>query len=101
MTLASFMLATMDILTVPFQNVEASAAKKDFYISKIDSEIFSRIKGKSYKDNCPLPLEDLRYLHLLHKDLNGNTVEGELSAMFILRRRYLISLLNCMKQIMP
>ena len=25
-----------------------------------------------------MPLEDLRYLHLLHKDLNGNTVEGEL-----------------------
>ena len=49
-----------------------------FYISKIDDEIFSRIKGKSYKDNCPLSLDDLRYVHVLHKDFNGETQEGEL-----------------------
>lgn len=49
-----------------------------FYMKKIDDEIFSRIKGKSYKDNCTLPLEDLRYIHVLHKDLDGNTHEGEI-----------------------
>ena len=46
--------------------------------SEITPEIFARIKGKSYKDNCPLPLADLRYLHVLHKDFEGNTHEGEL-----------------------
>ena len=49
-----------------------------FWISEIDEATFARIKGKSYKDNCPIPLEDLRYLHVLHKDINGITHEGEL-----------------------
>ena len=49
-----------------------------FYVSKITPEIFARIKGKSYKDDCTLPLEDLRYIHVLHKDLDGNTHEGEI-----------------------
>ena len=49
-----------------------------FYMSKINDEIFARIKGKSYKDDCTLPLEDLRYVHVLHKDLEGNTHEGEI-----------------------
>ena len=49
-----------------------------FYMSKIDDEIFARIKGKSFKDDCTLPREDLRYIHVLHKDLEGNTHEGEM-----------------------
>ena len=49
-----------------------------FWISEIDEATFARIKGKSYKDNCPIPLEDLRYLHVLHKDINGITHGGEL-----------------------
>ena len=51
---------------------------KAFYISEIDEKIFARIDGKSYKKNCPLPLKELRYLHVLHKDLSGKTLEGEL-----------------------
>ncbi len=53
-------------------------ADDGFYVSKINDDIFARIKGFSYKDNCTLPLEDLRYIHVLHKDLDGNTHEGEL-----------------------
>lgn len=49
-----------------------------FSISEINDEIFARIKGKSYKDNCPIPLDDLRYLHILHKDAEGITHGGEL-----------------------
>ena len=49
-----------------------------FKISEIDSTIFSRIKGKTFKDDCTLPLEDLRYLNLLHKDIKGNTLNGEM-----------------------
>ena len=52
--------------------------EKTFYIAEIDEKIFARIDGKSYKKNCPLPLSELRYLHVLHKDLIGNTLEGEL-----------------------
>lgn len=49
-----------------------------FYIATIDENIFARIDGKSYKKDCPLPLTELRYLHVLHKDLSGRTLEGEL-----------------------
>ena len=49
-----------------------------FKISKIDDKIFARIKGKSFKDDCTLPVEDLRYLNLLHKDIKGNTLQGEM-----------------------
>lgn len=50
----------------------------DFFIAKIDEKIFSRIDGKSYKKNCTVPLEDLRYLQVLHKNLSGETLSGEL-----------------------
>ena len=49
-----------------------------FYISEITDDIFARIKGKSFKDECTLPREDLRYLHVLHKDKDGVTHEGEM-----------------------
>ena len=51
---------------------------KSFFIAEINEKIFARIVGKSYKKNCPLPLDELRYLHVLHKDLNDKTLEGEL-----------------------
>ena len=54
------------------------AFAEDFWISEIDDALMARMKGKSYKDNCPIPVEDLRYVHVLHKDLQGNTHEGEL-----------------------
>ena len=55
-----------------------SEIEEGFKISQIDEQLFSRIKGKTFKDNCTLPLEDLRYLNLLHKDLNGNILKGEM-----------------------
>ena len=51
---------------------------KDFYVSEITDDIFARIKGKSFKDDCTLPREDLRYLHVPHKDVKGNVHEGEM-----------------------
>ena len=51
---------------------------EDFKISKIDDTIFARIKGKSFKDDCTIPRDDLRFLNVLHKDLNGNTKKGEM-----------------------
>ena len=50
---------------------EDDAAERGFYVTEITDEIFARIKGKSFKDNCTLPREDLRYLHVLHKNFNG------------------------------
>lgn len=49
-----------------------------FWALEIDEKIFARIDGKSYKRDCPLSVKDLRYLHVLHKDINGGTREGEM-----------------------
>ena len=49
-----------------------------FSISTIDDAIFKRINGRSYKKNCPLPLTELRYLRLLHKNLEGAILSGEM-----------------------
>ena len=54
-------------------DAESAALNEDasFWIADIDDELFERIQGKSFKDDCTLPREDLRYLHVLHVDLNG------------------------------
>ena len=51
---------------------------KNFYKLKINDQIFKRIKGKTFKDNCTLSREDLRYIHVLHVDINNITHEGEM-----------------------
>ena len=54
------------------------SVEEEFYISEITDDIFSRIEGKSYKEDCTIPREDLRYLHVLNKDKDGLTHEGEM-----------------------
>ena len=49
-----------------------------FMISEITDEVFARIYGKSFKEDCTLPREDLRYLRVLHTGLDGGTREGEM-----------------------
>ncbi len=51
---------------------------EDFCISEIDNKIFSRIAGKSYKVNCSIPPGELRHLSLLHKNLSGEILRGEM-----------------------
>ena len=68
------------------QDAEAAAdlselseiSNHDFYISEIPDEIFEKMQGKSFKQDCTVPREDLRYLHVLHKGFDGQTKEGEL-----------------------
>jgi len=50
----------------------------DFYSSEITPDIFARMKGKSYKSDCSVPLSDLRYIHVLHIDVDGRIHEGEM-----------------------
>ena len=55
-----------------------SPKSESFYITEITDDIWERIKGKSFKDDCTLPREDLRYLHVLHVDIDGVEHEGEM-----------------------
>ncbi|MCR5602156.1 MAG: M15 family metallopeptidase [Lachnospiraceae bacterium] len=57
---------------------EVNNMAENFYITEITDDIFDRIYGKSFKEDCTLPREELRYLHVLHKDINGEEHEGEM-----------------------
>ena len=48
-------------------------------ILKISPSIKARmIKGNSYKKGCPVPLKDLRYLHLKYVNFQGKDAIGEM-----------------------
>lgn len=53
-------------------------SSSDFYISEIPDDIFARMQGKSYKEDCTVPREDLRYVHVRHMGFDGEAKDGEL-----------------------
>ena len=63
---------------VPTPSTEEPSMENQFYITEITPEIQDRIMGLSYKYDCTVPMDHLRYLHVLHKNLAGETLEGEM-----------------------
>lgn len=68
---------------------------KEFYIEPIPDDIFEKMQGKSYKENCTVPREELRYLHILHVGFDNNTHEGEL----IVNKRIAEDVLDIFKEL--
>ena len=63
----------------PKDDIGLAATSDDaFYAIPIPDEIFAKMQGKSYKDDCTIPRDDLRYIHVLHKNIEGETLEGEM-----------------------
>ena len=60
------------------QLAEPTQTTDDFYISEIPDDIFEKMQGRSYKADCTVPREELRYIHVLHTGFDGQTHEGEL-----------------------
>ncbi len=65
-------------VTIPMQSVINYGINNCFKVERIDDTIYSRIKGLSYKDNCTVPIDDLRYVKLLHYNGNGMVTMGEI-----------------------
>lgn len=63
--------------------------ESNFYITEINDELLQKMKGKSYKNNCTIPVSDLRYLHVLHKTSDGLELEGELVCNKIIAQKLL------------
>lgn len=59
-------------------NNDHEISSDDFYISEITDDIFVKMQGKSYKDDCTVPRDNLRYVHVLHMGFDGEVKEGEL-----------------------
>ena len=68
---------------------------KEFYIEPIPDDIFEKMQGKSYKENCTVLREELRYLHILHVGFDNNTHEGEL----IVNKRIAEDVLDIFKEL--
>ena len=66
--------------SVPVAMLSACDTAVFFSSVPIDSAVFARMSGRSYKEGCPVPVEDLRYLRILHCDLSGRTIVGEMVA---------------------
>ncbi len=49
-----------------------------FYAEEISDDLFARMQGKSYPDDCSVARDELCHLVLLYKDINGDTHEGEM-----------------------
>lgn len=60
--------------TAPQEAIETDV----FRAYPIDSTLFARIDGRSYKKGCRIPLSELRYLKVLHTGFDGETHIGEI-----------------------
>lgn len=71
-----------DDITEPADDSSGPAdeeGREGFSVSEITDELFDRMKaGNTYKEDCIVPREDLRYLSVLHIDKDGNTHHGEM-----------------------
>ena len=49
-----------------------------FVSEAISDSVFDVMKGKTYKTNCTVPRSELRYVKVLHRNIKGETMLGEL-----------------------
>ncbi len=79
------LLFSLPLSAAPSLGTEASSTKTSiekesaaFSVASIPEKVFLAMKGKSYKEGCPVALEQLRLVRVLHKTREGKTLTGEL-----------------------
>ena len=60
------------------EDIEGGELGNYFVSSTIDDDLFQRIYGLSYKEDCTIPREELRYLKVLHYGYDQQIYVGEL-----------------------
>ena len=75
-----FFVLLLSLYLLSVQNtVNALTFKADgFSVTTIDNTTFARMKGKTYKDNCTVPLSELRHVKVLYKNKEQQTLKGEI-----------------------
>ena len=81
---------------VTLAEVEQFGVDNCFVVCQIDDKTFARMRGKSYKAECTIPLSELRYIKALHVTQDGAILMGEMvvnraiaqDVVTILRRLY-------------
>lgn len=67
-----------DDIDVIAEDERDSEMEEQFSVSEIDDKLYNRIYGKSYKQDCTIPIEDLRYLKVMYVDFNQEEAQGEI-----------------------
>ncbi len=49
-----------------------------FWVEPIPDNVFARMQGKSFGEDCTIPRDDLRYLKVLHVNAEGVVMVGEM-----------------------
>lgn len=63
--------------TKPISSISSGEYQACYY-NPIPLNIIKKMKGKSYKENCPIPITDLAYVQVRHYNMNGKICLGEL-----------------------
>ncbi len=66
-----------EALSKPVSSISSGTYKAAYY-NPIPPSVVQKMKGKSYKENCPIPITDLAYVRVTHYDMKGQTCSGEL-----------------------
>lgn len=64
--------------TVPETWIKDHGTESFFSVSEIPDSVFSVMAGKSFKDDCEVPRDSLRYLTCLHRNAEGLAIVGEM-----------------------
>ena len=64
-------------IDISAQSLSVEDSQK-FCQEEISDAVFCRMMGKSYKEECTTPREELRYLRVLHYNKVGEELQGEL-----------------------
>lgn len=81
------------------EDIRTNGIDSFFSVNDIPDDIFQMMQGKSYKQECTVPRDSLKYLLCLHKDLTGRSIVGEMvvgnriayKMLVILKELYLAS----------
>lgn len=60
------------------EELEAYGEDACFGVFEISDDLFAHMYGKTYKVECTVPRDDLRYVRMLHANAEGETLTGEL-----------------------
>ena len=69
----------VDLVEAPIPKLvlEAGEFRGELY-DPVPESVIQKIKGNSWREDCPVPLEDLAYVKVKHYDLDGNICTGEI-----------------------
>ena len=60
------------------EEVKRAGLENCFTAEPLSDATFQRMQGKSWKKDCPLDRNELRYLRMLHRNAEGRTQLGEM-----------------------